>query len=192
MSIYLQRNAGDDTIIGIWKIEETWDKREQIRHHRITTQQLLRHLLSSKPEVKINYDTNGKPFLPGSEYKISISHSNKLVAIQLSKIHAGVDIQQIGKKIERIAEKFMSERELISLKGNNQVEQLHVYWGAKEVLYKIYGKRALHFKENLLIEPFEYKAKEMITGHVFIAGIKKTYSLYYEKIGNYMLVFVNN
>ncbi len=211
MGLYLNRNIDNDTILGIWKIEEifnwfiaqlqlnnedlqiipsTRDKSGQRKLHWLSTQILLRHLLNSKKKVEINYDQHGKPHLANSSYKISISHSNKFVAIQLSKTYAGIDIQQIAQKIERIAAKFMNSKELNSLRENNHIEQLYVYWGAKETLYKIYGKRALHFKENLLIEPFEYKGKGVINGCISIGKMKETYSLYYEKIEDYMLVYV--
>jgi len=84
----------------------------------------------------------------------------------------------------------MNPKELNSLRENNHIEQLYVYWGAKEALYKLYGKRALHFKENLLIEPFEYKGKGVINGCISIGKMKETYSLHYEKISDYMLVYV--
>lgn len=209
MSLYLNRNIDNDTILGIWEIEEivSWfiarlqlnDDDLQIinryksglrKLHWLSTQILLRHLLNSKKKVEINYDQHGKPHLANSKYKVSISHSNKFVAIQLSKTYAGIDIQQIAQKIERIAEKFMNTQEINSLRKNNYIEQLYVYWGAKETLYKIYGKRTLHFKENLLIEPFEYKGKGVINGSISTSEIKETYSLHYEKISDYMLVYV--
>ena len=220
MSLYLNRNIDNDTILGIWKIEEIFNwfisqsqlnnedrqfvnhyKSEQRKIHWLSTQLLLRHLLNSKKKVEINYDQNGKPHLTDSMYEISISHSNKFVAIQLSKTCAGIDIQQVTQKIKRIATKFMNAQEINSLEENNYIEQLHVYWGAKETLYKIYGKRALHFKKNLLIEPFEYKGKGVINGCISIGKMKphltgdhpigwETYSLHYEKIENYMLVYV--
>jgi len=245
MGLYLNRNIDNDTILGIWKIEEIFkwfiaqlqlnnddlqiipsnrDKSGLRKLHWLSTQLLLRHLLNSKEKVEINYDQNGKPHLANSSYKISISHSNKFVAIQLSQTYAGIDIQQIVQKIERIAEKFMNLKELNSLKispqsspsfdytqddkrkmpnsrkilmennqtclSRKQIEQLYVYWGAKETLYKIYGKRALHFKEDLLIEPFEYKGKGVINGCISIGEMKETYLLQYEKICDYMLVYV--
>jgi len=246
MGLYLNRIIDNGTILGIWEIEEIFNwfisqlqlnneylkiipqlagKSGLRKLHWLSTQLLLRHLLKSKKMVEINYDENGKPHLVNSSYKISISHSNKFVAIQLSKTYSGIDIQQIVQKIERIAEKFMNSKELNSLNilpqsrhklygrafrltqrkpnvrkilmENNQsgltrrqVEHLYVYWCAKETLYKIYGKRALHFKEDLLIEPFEYKGKGVISGCISVGKMKETYSLHYEKICDYMLVYV--
>lgn len=215
VGIYIQKNIDNDTVTGIWKIEETLDwfisrlqlnkvdteivnryKNGQRKLHWLSAKLLLGHLLrsiSAPLNTSIHYDKNGKPHLANSPYKISISHSNKLVAIQLSKTLAGVDIQEISGKIERIAAKFMSPKEFNSLNltpENEQIEQLHVYWGAKEALYKLYGKRGLHFKENLLIEPFEYKEKGIITGNLSTGKMMEKYSLHYEKIGDYMLVYV--
>ena len=209
MGLYLNRNIDNDTILGIWKIEEKFNwfiaqlqlnnedkqfinryKIGQRKLHWLSTQILLRHLLNSKKKVEIQHDQNGKPHLANFSYKISISHSNKFVAIQLSKTYAGIDIQQIDQKIDRIATKFMNPKELNSLGENNYIEQMYVHWGAKETLYKIYGKRALHFKENLLIEPFVYKGKGVINGCISIGKMKEPYFLHYEKIEDYMLIYV--
>jgi len=71
MGLYLDRNIGNDAILGIWKIEETFnwyiaqlqlnnndlqivhqltDKNEQRKLHWLSTQLLLQHLLNSKKE----------------------------------------------------------------------------------------------------------------------------------------------
>ena len=90
----------------------------------------------------------------------------------------------------------MSDAELKSLQKKNQDEQLTVFWCAKESLYKLYGKKELAFKKNLIIEPFQYAEKGNIKGWIKNSSVNKSFALQYEKLNsgndNYMLVYVIN
>ncbi len=84
----------------------------------------------------------------------------------------------------------MSDHELENIKPENHIEQLFVYWCAKEALYKYYGKKELIFKEQLLIDPFPYFGKGEIRGHIITESFVKTLQLNYEKFNDHMLVYV--
>ena len=158
---------------------------------RILTEQLLR-----EKNIRIIYDEHNKPFLKDSDKHISISHSHNLLIVILDEHETGIDIEFITTKILRIKEKFMSDEELNSLQKENLEEQLTVFWCAKESLYKLYGKKELAFKENLLVEPFQYSGKGIIKGRIKKSAIQKSYSLQYEKLNsgddNYMLAYIIN
>lgn len=102
-------------------------------------------------------DDWGKPHLQDSLYEISISHTTGRAAVIAGPKPVGVDIQELVEKIERIAQKFMRPDELESLRPPYRLEHLHVYWGAKESLYKAYGKRQLDFREHIFIQPFSFQ-----------------------------------
>lgn len=135
-------------------------------------------------------DEFGKPHLVDSPYEISFSHSRQLVAVIATPVSCGIDIQNITPSIERIAHKFMRESELKSLKKKTRLEHLHVYWGAKEALYKAYGRKKLEFREHILVEPFNYNLKKgTAIGYVKKGDFAAKYALRYEKINNHMLVY---
>ncbi|HFC01248.1 MAG TPA: 4'-phosphopantetheinyl transferase superfamily protein [Phaeodactylibacter sp.] len=135
-------------------------------------------------------DEFGKPHLVDSAYEISFSHSKQLVAVVAAPVLCGVDIQNITPSVERIAPKFMRPEEMKSLKSKTKMEHLHVYWGAKEALYKAYGRKELEFKKHILIEPFEYNLKKgTCTGQVTKGDFSSKYSLWYQKVDNHMLVY---
>ncbi len=135
-------------------------------------------------------DEFGKPHLVDSTYEISFSHSKQLVAVIASPFSCGVDIQNITSSVERIAHKFMRDEEMKSLKPKTRMEHLSVYWGAKEALYKAYGRKKLEFKEHILVEPFNYNLKKgTCKGHVIKGDFSATYSLCYQIIDNHMLVY---
>ena len=86
--------------------------------------------------------------------------------------------------------KFLRDEEKNSLKESNYLEHLHVYWGAKEALYKAYGRKQLDFKEHISIEPFEFNLRN---GKCFGTVHKENYfadfELRYEQIADYILVY---
>ena len=102
-------------------------------------------------------DDYGKPYLEGSDFYISMSHSNERTAVIASTRRAGIDIQRKVEKIARIADKFLSPAERDSIPAADYLDYLHYYWGAKESLYKIYGKKELDFKKHIHVDPFEFK-----------------------------------
>jgi len=133
-------------------------------------------------------DKYGKPHLVNSPLEMSLSHSNEVAAAILSPHSVGIDVQKLVAKIERIAHKYMRESESESL-GKHRIEHLHVYWGAKEALYKAYGRRELDFRQHILIEPFDYQENGTTTGRVVKGDFEANYRIYFEKMGEYMLVY---
>ena len=102
----------------------------------------------------------------------------------------GIDIQHIVSKIERIAHKYMRPEETQSLRPETRLEHLHIYWGAKEALYKAYGRRQLDFKANILVDPFELEfEKGIFYGKVIKDDYQAFFKLHYEMFNNHVLVY---
>lgn len=210
MAIFLQRNISPVEHLGIWKINESIEdllislhlNQHELEVYRkinndlrrsqwLSTRVLLRHL-GKDNELGIGYDEFGKPFLNTTDQKISISHSSDFVAIIINETkETGIDIERIVPKIERVAHKFMSTQELASL-NEKSLEELYIYWGAKEALYKLHGKKNLIFKENISIEPFVYQRKGIISGKINTNFYSESFKLEYERINEFMLVYVMN
>ena len=125
-------------------------RNEQIsREHFLAVRKLLN---IENPDININYDQNGKPYLNNNK-GISISHSNKLVGIGLSnEIDFGIDIQIKTDKIFNIQKKFLSKNELLQLESINNIESLTKIWSAKESIYKLLGKKGVSFSSDLEID----------------------------------------
>lgn len=193
--------------LGIWKIQEE----ESFFYSKLDlTEKEKKHLNTIKGNLKIEWlasryllhkmsgretrgrlvkDEYGKPTLEHSEYHISLSHSNQLAAVAAGPEIVGVDIQKIVEKMSRIAPKFMNENEFESL-GKDSLLQMHVYWGAKECLYKSYGKKKLDFKKHILIDAFEMKRTYgIISGRVVKGDFNQSYEIVYQKIEDYLLVY---
>ncbi len=151
----------------------------------------LLHLMSGRQIRGACYkDEFGKPHLENSEYQISISHSSNLAAVIAAPKEIGIDIQLIVEKIERIVHKFVNSEEITCLEPSTRLEQLHVLWGAKEALYKAYGRKELDFIKHIFIKPFQYNLKNgRCIGEIKKDSYYKKFDIFYRKINNYILVY---
>lgn len=195
--------------MGIWEINETENELrsklklddatialynsmqfEQRRLQWLSSRVLLKEL-SGKEDLIICYDDRNKPFAANYDFKLSLTHSGKYAAAIIDeKKETGIDLELMRDKIQGIAKKFMQEEELSSITENYRTEQLFVYWCAKESLYKLYGKKELIFKENILIEAFKYEEKGRIFGSIKTENSIEKHLLEYEKFNEYMLSYV--
>ena len=151
---------------------------------------LLKHLLTPQSS-DIIYDLHGKPFLRSGSHCISVSHAGELAAVVCSPLHpAGIDIEKIKDRVIRVKERFLQEKELKVLPAENHLEQLYVYWGGKEALYKLHGKPDVDFRNDIYIHPFDYLCITNQHGRatLTVGSHSKDYELFYQKIGEYMLV----
>ncbi len=194
--------------LGLWKIEEEEDfflenlklspkeqnLLDQTKGHRrlewLASRWLLHTMSGREFRGACLKDEFGKPYLENSFYEISISHSRQLVSVMAAPHAVGIDIQKLVGKIESIAPKFLRPVEMESLSSSERLEHLHVYWGAKEALYKAYGRKKLDFKKHISITPFEFNLRN---GKCFGTVKKDDYfaefELRYEQIGDYILVY---
>lgn len=142
-------------------------------------------------QVALEYSKEGKPEIREENCHISISHSHdKLVIIYNNAEATGVDVELIRDKVLKIKDKFLSQQELHE--ADNNVEKLIIYWAAKESLYKLYGLKEVEFIKHLHVQPFELKTKGTLTGEIDLESFRKKFNLHYEKLEDYMLVYVLN
>ena len=209
MPLYIHKNIQPEGELGLWKIAESeiffWQKmqfteeeEEQIsqikgggRRLEWLSVRYLLHIMSGREKRgTVLKDEMGKPYLENSKYQISISHSNGIAAAIASPNLVGIDIQKIVSKIGRIAHKYMRDVEMDSLHPITRIPHLHVYWGAKEALYKAYGRKKLDFKDHILIEPFDLDFSDgKCKGKVLKGDYEKDFDVFYELYENYVLVY---
>ncbi len=178
MGLWL-RQEGEDYRLGVWKIEETPEAlfgllprnpvyEEQLAGihsaHRKTEWLAVRVLLSvlTDESLYILYYPSGRPCLNDLSWQISISHTRGYVAVLLSRsLRPGIDIEQYGTRVRRIARRFIHPEEVVSVYQETDVWSLLLHWSAKEVMFKCLDKEKVDFAEHLRIAPFEV----LQTGH---------------------------
>lgn len=170
----LLRKYKEDTYQwGIWKTEESTEellsllpdsKRYEQQLSRFSSPRrklewlsvrvLLYQLLGE--EKRIEYAPSGKPRLADSSYFISISHTRGYVAVILSSVsEVGVDIEQYGLKVHKVAHKYMRADEIPSEYQETNTWSLLLHWSAKEVMFKCMDTSEVDFREHLRVSPFQ-------------------------------------
>lgn len=200
MPVSQQKKINKTTFLAVWKITETADellialrnkgfndevvetKNEQRLKQWLATRLLVNFFFE---DALIVYDELGKPYLD-NKWHISISHSNEYVAVILNKNeNCGIDIEKISSKVDRIKDKFLNDVDLINVTSE---QDLTIYWGAKEALYKYYGKKEVLFIENLFLENFS-KFKNEFIGRIDMPNFNKRIPMVWERIDDFMLVY---
>ncbi len=130
--------------IGLLKIR----KEKKSKEYFLAVRKLLEN---EDPELNIDYDSKGKPFL-NKQKGISVSHSNEMVAIGISnETYFGIDIQHKTDKIFKIKSKFLSKNEGKFLGKTDNMEFLIKVWSAKESIFKALGKEGVSFLNDIEI-----------------------------------------
>lgn len=210
MPLWQKKDLANNAYLGIWKIEEDESFfRQHLRLHPVEEKELapvkgrrrLEWLASRflvhkmlldhghEDRVPVLKDQFGKPHIWGTPFHLSFSHSHDFVAVILANAPAGIDIQKFVQRIGAIAHKFMREEELASLQEATRLEHLHIYWGAKEALYKAYGRRELDFRQHILVEPFYFQPSGITLASVRKNEFNAGYFLAFEKIEHHFLVY---
>jgi phosphopantetheinyl transferase len=151
----------------------------------------VRHLLKEVGLVDSDliYDEFGKPHLKNGKH-ISITHSFTFSGIIVSDdIPVGIDIEMQRDKILKIAHKFTPFQEYKTIANHSAlVSKLTIVWGAKEALYKIYGKKKLLFLENIYVEDFCFEDEET-TGDINYDGIRFSYKVHFLEFDGFTCVY---
>lgn len=100
----------------------------------------LREVGLTQKDCKLEYGKNGKPKITEEqEIHFNLSHAKDYAVVAFSKEEVGIDIEQIRKGKEKIAERFFSteEKELLHEKWSDST--FTKIWTRKESFVKAYG-----------------------------------------------------
>ena len=171
----------------LWELSETedyfldlnvWSKDDL---HRLTQMEnparriqwlATRFILKDKlgATTPLHKNKQGKPQL--DQGFISLSHSKECAAVVFDQNHeVGVDVEEIGEKVKRVAKKFLTDEEFIILEGYGGDESLQLTkaWTAKEVVFKWFGHGELPFREAIQIQNITEDTMDVVLsadGHV--------------------------
>jgi 4'-phosphopantetheinyl transferase len=208
MAEILRKIIGEDSFYAVWKITESTEELlsmislrddevelygsfvAEVRKKQWLAYRILVRNLLKPAEFPVEYDQFGKPFLAGSDYHISVTHTEDLAGVIISKRgKTGIDLEMIKPRIAKVKEKFMNTGELVQIRQGRELEQMTLVWCAKEALYKFYGKRQLDFRDHIIMEVPAF-AGLTFEGEIRFEGKQEKHRLYSGMIGNCVLVYV--
>jgi 4'-phosphopantetheinyl transferase len=203
---YLKKTEVDGGIIGFWEISEKpaelgWlaeqfaDDPEYLKlssEKRRTEFLVVRALLvelTGRP-LTIHYKKTGEPFLPEKNLNISISHSKNLATVILHKKRSGIDVEVFGRRVEKIADKFLSEEEISFAEQSGAPEKyMTTLWSVKEAIYKCMGNAGIEFKKQIFVHQFIISEEGQINATLISENNKQEISLNYFFLKNNAVVW---
>ena len=157
MALFLTKDLDDParSRIGVWQISESeaelramtsipsdeleeisYIRSESLRKQKLAVRALLDAMFEDK--VYLSHHDNGKPYIENNSINISITHTDKYVAVILDEDkEVGIDCESLDRDFSAVEKKALSEDEIDDLDDDRKNEQLANYWCAKEAIYKL-------------------------------------------------------
>ena len=214
MALYLQKELDDDyhLRLGVWQITETeaelraltsipsdeleeisYIKSESLRKQKLAVRALLDVMFEEK--VYLSHHDNGKPYIENNSVNISITHTDKYVAVILNDVEeVGIDCESLDRDFSAVEKKALSEDELDELEddADERRTQLAIYWCAKEAVYKKMSQYKVDFAEQIEIEAVRpRKEGELDATFINKDGYEEELSLQYMIFDRHVLVWVS-
>ncbi|MBR1574739.1 MAG: 4'-phosphopantetheinyl transferase superfamily protein [Bacteroidales bacterium] len=209
MALYLKKELDNEATIAVWQITETEQElidlsstpsdemeeisflgSESLRKQRLAVRALLNELFEEK--VYLSHHDNGKPYLENMVTNISITHTDKYVAVILhDEEDVGIDIESLDRDFSAVEKKALSEDEIEDLDDDRRNEQLAIYWCAKEAIFKRVSAYNVDFAEQIEIERFRPRGEgELEATFINKRGYEEEFELEYMTFDRHVLVWV--
>ena len=208
MGLYLKKELENEAVIGVWQITETEEelielsstpsdemeeisfiRSESLRKQRLAVRALLNTLFDDK--VYLSHHDNGKPYLENNPVNISITHTEKYVAVILhEEENVGIDIESLDRDFSAVEKKALSEDEIDDLEDEKRNEQLAIYWCAKEAVYKLLSRYNVDFAEQIEIERFRPRGEGELEATFTSKNEEEEFDLEYITFDRHVLVWV--
>lgn len=208
MPLLLEQNMPYNGTMGVWRIREsatelldrlTLDEEEKQelslikgegrRREWLAARLLIHHIVGSTDRLPLRKDEYGKPYIASIDRYLTLSHSDDMAAAMIADIPCGIDIQKPVDKIRRLVPKYCSAKETKAIYGSKALETMHIIWGAKECMYKAYGKRALDYRKHLYVLDARELMIKPTTGRLKKNKFVQEYEIGAEYVLDYILTY---
>lgn len=209
MPLYLKEKLENEATIAVWQITETeaeltelsstpsdemeeisYIRSESLRKQRLAVRALLNELFEDK--VYLSHHDNGKPYLENMVTNISITHTDKFVAVILhDEEDVGIDMESLDRDFSAVEKKALSEDEIEDIDEDRKNEQLAIYWCAKEAIFKRVSIYNVNFSEQIEVERFRPRGEgELEATFIHKDGYEEEFDLSYMVLERHVLVWV--
>ncbi|MEO9482133.1 MAG: 4'-phosphopantetheinyl transferase superfamily protein [Ekhidna sp.] len=199
MPLLLNKQIDKQSAYAVWNIQETFlalpylspepfpADLNPVRQAEWIVGRILVKSLCEKFDIEfdgISKEANGKPYLDGKGVHISISHSFPIAAamIHLEK-PCGIDMERPRKKHDYVKMKYLHASEM---EYKEDLQKLCTIWCAKEVIYKIFGRKFLSLKDEIKVS---FESDTVIKGEILKPEHASTHTIHYEWVKEYLLAF---
>ena len=194
-----------DLTVGIWKVDETVEQLRSMFHQfsvyeegfaRFSSEKRKQEWLAVRVLLKelcgeektIAYLPSGKPYLEDGSLHVSFSHTNGYVAVAIHpSVEVGIDIEQYGTRVRRVASRFIREDEWVSVDAGDETYALLLHWSAKETMFKLMEDAGVDFIDHLHILPFEPKDSGTFKAREYRSDKEQEFLIHYDTHPDYVL-----
>ena len=210
MALLLTKDLDDDghSRLGVWHITESeaqlreatsipsdeleeisFLKSESLRKQKLAVRALLDAMFEEK--VYLSHHDNGKPYSENNAVNISITHTDKYVAVILDdRDDVGIDCESLDRDFSAVEKKALSEEEIEDLDDERRNEQLAIYWCAKEAVYKKISQYGVDFAEQIEIDSFRPRGEGALEAtFIHKDGYEEEFDLRYMTFDRHVLVW---
>ena len=209
MALYFKKELDNGAEIAVWQITETEDElkalssvpsdemeeislfgSESQRKQKLAVRALINELFDEK--MYLDHHDNGKPYLENCATNISITHTEKYVAVIIhDEDDLGIDIESLDRDFSAVEQRALSEDEIEDLDDDSRNEQLAIYWCAKEAIFKRMSQLRVDCAEQIEVEKFRPKGKgELEATFIHKNGHEEEFNLGYVIFDRHVLVWV--
>ena len=209
MALYFKKELDNGAEIAVWQITETEDElkalssvpsdemeeislfgSESQRKQKLAVRALINELFDEK--MYLDHHDNGKPYLENCATNISITHTEKYVAVIIhDEDDLGIDIESLDRDFSAVEQRALSEDEIEDLDDDSRNEQLAIYWCAKEAIFKRMSQLRVDFAEQIEVEKFRPKGKgELEATFIHKNGHEEEFNLGYVIFDRHVHVWV--
>ncbi len=224
MPLHTLQRLSPTAVLGLWHLTETpaelWAALPQVATYRtlmpaaadgtrqaqwlagrVLAHTLLPEMMDQAPGgAVVRNDATGRPWLSGLDAEfptLSLSHSGEWVAAVVARSgRAGIDVEMIRDKAQRLASRFLSAVEYAEAGLAAQAAPTHAnmhytrLWSAKETLYKLAARRGIIFREQLLLSSFVPEESGEIPATLVWNGAQTRHCIcYYQPAPGYVLTY---
>ena len=209
MGLYFRRKLRNGAEISVWEVTESEDdllklvsipndeleelyltRSEARRKEKLAVRALLNTVFEEK--VYLGHHDNGSPFIQNNSIHISITHTNRFVAIITHPTEdVGIDVECLERDFSAVEKKALSEEEREDLSEKHRNLHLAIYWCAKETIYKRMSQHGVDFAKQMEVDKFNPKDEgEIDATFIDKDGEEEEFELEYEVFENHVLVWL--
>lgn len=186
----------------VWKVEESLPElhsllpagvqipafKAESRRLEWVVVHVLVQVITGKFQLVKHRDT-GAPYLEEGSRHLSISHTRNYVAVCISEMPVGIDVEVITPRANKLRKRFMSPDEGFMDTAHSEVEATLI-WSAKESLFKILEEQdAVDFLHHLRTRSVPFAEEGVIFSQEKKTSHQKQYEVHYRVFSDFVLTW---
>lgn len=176
----LYKNIDKRRLERIKKSKNTLFIKEQLGSHLLLTDVLENTYFQEIDKIEYIYNESGKPYIKDSSLYFSLSHSNGIIALTVSKEEIGLDIELIKDVKDTLSRRIMNDLEYNTYQSlNKESKKIYFFevWTSKEAYIKKLGTSITLNPSNISIEEDVLLKKINISSNEYMIALTNAMSI---------------